>query len=96
VSWHAAAVCRDHHEIAWVPPFPGRGASIQHRANLTAAAAVCALCPVRGACLDEAVLEHHVGIWAGTTESQRRRIRKRWADPDGSLLRALEREAASG
>lgn len=41
------------------------------------AKAVCAGCSVRDACLDYA-LEHgeRFGVWAGTSENERRRLRK--------------------
>jgi WhiB family redox-sensing transcriptional regulator len=44
---------------------------------IRAARAVCARCPVRGACAEFA-LEHRElqGIWGGTTEDERRRLRR--------------------
>jgi len=52
--------------------FPERGASTRE------AKAVCHGCVVRGACLDYALArsEKH-GIWGGTSERERRRIRLR-------------------
>jgi WhiB family redox-sensing transcriptional regulator len=51
--------------------FPERGQSV------TAAKTVCARCPVRAACLDYAmsINERH-GIWGGTTEKERRVLRR--------------------
>lgn len=40
------------------------------------APAVCARCDVRGACLDWALRHEQHGYWAGTSERQRRRLRK--------------------
>lgn len=43
------------------------------------AKSICAQCPVREACLDYAITYDERGIWGGTTEGQRRRIRERRA-----------------
>jgi WhiB family redox-sensing transcriptional regulator len=41
------------------------------------AVAICAECPVRALCLDEAVRRPELfGIWGGTTESERRIMRR--------------------
>lgn len=50
--------------------FPGRGEDVRP------AKAVCAVCPVRARCLDHALAEHEVhGVWGGTSENERRKIR---------------------
>ena len=91
------AACRTHPEIEWVPSSKIRGGVDRtYHANLAAARLVCASCPVRGVCLDEAIREHHVGIWAGTTVLQRRRVRRGWLGleaRESQKLAALEREA---
>jgi WhiB family redox-sensing transcriptional regulator len=38
---------------------------------------VCARCPVRGECLDEAVAHNWSGIWGGTNQRQRLQLRRR-------------------
>lgn len=43
------------------------------------AKAICARCPVRAECLDYALslpIEHVWGIWAGTTDADRRALRR--------------------
>lgn len=50
--------------------FPERGESVDH------ARAVCAECPVADACLDWALRHERLGIWAGTSERQRRQMRR--------------------
>ncbi|MEU1185718.1 WhiB family transcriptional regulator [Streptomyces sp. NPDC005820] len=46
-------------------------------AQVDAAKTVCARCPVVKQCLDWALLVGHVeGIWGGTTESERRALRR--------------------
>jgi WhiB family redox-sensing transcriptional regulator len=52
--------------------FPTRGQ------NVDMAKAICAPCPVRTECLEYALDGgEHFGIWGGTSERERRRIRKR-------------------
>lgn len=68
-TWREAAVCAS---VGTEPFFPEKGASARE------ARAVCAVCPVRAACLRYAIEhdERH-GIWGGLTEHQRRRLRER-------------------
>lgn len=67
-SWHRDAACAEHPTVTF---FPTRGEDIRP------ALAVCAGCLVRSECLAHA-LEHdeHHGIWGGTSERQRRRLRR--------------------
>lgn len=66
-EWHQRAACRTEDPTLF---FPGRGASNEH------AKAVCASCPVSDECLDFALTSgEKFGIWGGTSERQRRRIR---------------------
>jgi WhiB family redox-sensing transcriptional regulator len=52
--------------------FPGRGDT----ATLAAAREVCAGCVVRPECLEHALTRgEKYGVWAGTSERERRRIR---------------------
>jgi WhiB family redox-sensing transcriptional regulator len=52
--------------------FPTRGQDVDM------AKAICAPCPVRNECLEYALGGgEHFGIWGGTSERERRRIRKR-------------------
>ena len=72
--------------------FPERGGNDTAQQAL----AVCHTCPCRDACLGWAIANEAYGIWGGTTESERQRIRKqrgadRCADrpppPHGTLAR---------
>lgn len=69
LPWVSAAACRN------MPPstmFPHEGES------LAAALAVCRGCPVRAACLEYALAyPEHYGVWGGTSERERRRMRRR-------------------
>ena len=38
---------------------------------------VCASCPVREECLETSLQRHEYGVWGGTSEKQRRRMRRR-------------------
>lgn len=46
-------------------------------ANISEAQAVCARCPVRQQCLDHALANKEKGIWGGTSDRQRQRMRAR-------------------
>jgi WhiB family transcriptional regulator, redox-sensing transcriptional regulator len=48
------------------------------RGNYDAARALCADCPVRQECLEAALTDTDLmGLWGGTTETERREIRRR-------------------
>jgi WhiB family redox-sensing transcriptional regulator len=68
LDWQAYARCTE------VDPeifFPERGGSSK------AARAVCSTCPVRAECLEYALNnKEQFGIWGGTSERERRRLRK--------------------
>ena len=75
-DWRQLAACRDEDPELFFPVSEmGPGArQIDH------AKAVCAACPVRAHCLDYALdnaLDH--GIFGGTTEAERRSLRRRGA-----------------
>lgn len=72
--WHADAACAEADPALF---FAGDDESTQ------AAMELCAVCPVRRTCLEEALAvgEMH-GVWGGTTETERRR-----------MIRARRREA---
>ena len=67
--WMARASCR------------GLGTSVffgDSPEQTTAARAVCELCPTRAECLEFALDDRSLqGIWAGTDEAERRKIRRR-------------------
>jgi len=71
LSWKRQATCRRPEFPTWIF-FPARGDTN----TLAAARDACARCPVQEPCLDFALLTNADGIWAGTSEKQRRQIRK--------------------
>jgi WhiB family redox-sensing transcriptional regulator len=73
-DWRQRAACRDQDPELFFPVSDmGPGARQTEQAK-----AVCARCPVRAECLEYALdnaLDH--GIYGGTTESERRTLRRR-------------------
>jgi WhiB family redox-sensing transcriptional regulator len=68
-AWRESALCRS----MWPPSFFGLSEESQREA-----AKVCRSCTVREKCLDYALRNRiHDGVWGGTTERDRRRIRRR-------------------
>lgn len=68
-DWRERAVCAEADPEAW---FPVKGA------NPSRVKAICATCPVRQQCLDFAISQEFRvdGIWGGTTEDERRPLRR--------------------
>jgi WhiB family transcriptional regulator, redox-sensing transcriptional regulator len=69
-AWHALAACRGQGTADF---FPARGESLE------SARAFCDRCPVQTECLKyamEAEEPRLMGIWAGTTDRQRLKLRK--------------------
>lgn len=70
LDWKADAACRTLDTGLFFP---------DAEAETGAALAVCAECPVREACLDFALrTRQNDGVWGGHTESERRRLRRRY------------------
>jgi WhiB family redox-sensing transcriptional regulator len=73
LTWRHEAECETAGSDAFFPPGTGTG----HGANVDAAKRICAACQVREQCLTHALEFHEPGIWGGTTEGERRTIRRR-------------------
>ena len=68
-EWHQQAACRGQGPDAFV-----RGPKSDYRATRE----LCETCPVRRACLDFALADESLtGLWGGTTDMERRLIRRR-------------------
>lgn len=65
-TWRSDAACRDADPDLF---FPERGDST------APARAICLGCPVFDACFEEGLYQKF-GVWAGTSERERRRMRK--------------------
>ncbi len=75
-QWRRAAACRDMETELFFP----RGETGAPLEQTLAAKAVCAACPVRGACLEFAMgTRQEYGIFGGLTEQERRSLARRRA-----------------
>jgi len=80
-DWRERAACR-----TGVDPdlfFPAAESGATRNAQVRAAKAVCARCPVRAQCLTEALARIPYGICGGLTEHERRRLRTTRRPPHG-------------
>ena len=67
-AWQDSAACKGMDPDTF---FPGQGGDVRLPKS------ICATCPVSAQCLDAAlVCRDTVGIWAGTGERERRRMRR--------------------
>jgi WhiB family redox-sensing transcriptional regulator len=67
-TWRKQAACRGLEVEVFYP-------ATEDEADAAEAKAVCAVCPVRQACLEHALAHRErEGVWGGTTERERRRI----------------------
>lgn len=79
--WRDHAACR-HEDPDLFFPIGTTGPS---QVQAQQAKAVCEGCPVREQCLDWALdTGQSIGIWGGTTEAERRRLRRRAGSRRGS------------
>jgi WhiB family transcriptional regulator, redox-sensing transcriptional regulator len=86
-NWRSAGACMHADPDLFFPiSMTGRAA-----AQIAAAKAICAGCPVRRECLDYAQANEPIyGIWGGTTADDRQRARRR----EQRAARARARAAA--
>jgi WhiB family redox-sensing transcriptional regulator len=67
-AWRKRAACRGLDAEIFYPPS-------EEEVDAAEAKAVCAVCPVRQACLEHALAHRErEGVWGGCTERERRRI----------------------
>lgn len=72
--WHEKAACNGHADDVF---FPAETPGAEERAARTANARYCRKCPVRPQCLDSAIKNSDVGVWAGTTAHLRKLLRNK-------------------
>lgn len=62
-SWWEYAECRNSDPKVFQYPVAAQGAALRRGHRFTSARALCAVCPVRRKCLDDALVQHppHVG-----------------------------------
>jgi WhiB family redox-sensing transcriptional regulator len=74
-DWRAESACRDTDPDLFFP-VGTTGPAIE---QIDAAKAVCAECPVQSQCLEFALATNQdSGVWGGTSEDERRRLRRAW------------------
>ncbi|MEO6122017.1 MAG: WhiB family transcriptional regulator [Acidimicrobiales bacterium] len=74
-EWRVEAACRDLDPDLFFP-VGSTGAALDEIASATA---LCRSCPVREQCLDFAMkTNQESGIWGGTSEDERRGLRRVW------------------
>ena len=87
-SWWASALCVQTDPEAF---FPENGTSAP------AAVAVCRRCEVRVQCLEWALdRDERFGIWGGTTELERHRLRRVRGRPPAAAARAVDSVGFAG
>lgn len=69
-AWQQTAACAGVDPRLFFPATPGQPVNRE-------AKRVCSICPVRQECLDYALDNDERGIWAGTSERERRALRYR-------------------
>ena len=83
-GWRQQAICRDTDPDLFFPV----GTTGQALVQIERAREVCNQCPVKRDCLEFALeTNQDSGIWGGTSEEERRKLRKAWL--------ARQRELAS-
>lgn len=76
-AWRARSSCRDSNPDLFFP-IGTTGAALD---QIEAAKEVCAACHAADECLEFALATNQeAGIWGGTTEEERRRLRKTWIE----------------
>ncbi len=74
-DWRDHAACRDTNPDLFFP-VGTTGPAIEQIAQ---AKAVCGECPSQSACLEFALVTNQdSGVWGGTSEEERRKLRKAW------------------
>ena len=85
-SWRPAASCRSTDPDLFFP-VGTTGSAVDHIAS---AKEVCRSCPVQEPCLEFAVeTNQDAGVWGGTTEDERRQIRRRRARERRAIAAAV-------
>ena len=74
-AWRNRSLCRDSNPELFFP-IGATGVALD---QIDAAKEICAVCPVNPECLEFALATNQeAGVWGGTTEEERRKLRKGW------------------
>ena len=75
IEWRREAACKDLDPNLFFP-IGVTGPAVD---QIAAAKSICAQCSVSTACLDFAITTNQeFGVWGGTTEDERRVLRRQW------------------
>ncbi len=87
-DWREQAACRDTDPDLFFPV----GTTGPALEQIEAAKAVCRQCPAQSDCLDFALSTNQdSGVWGGTSEEERRKLRKAWVARQRALQPAAVR-----
>jgi WhiB family redox-sensing transcriptional regulator len=74
-DWRDIAACRDTSPDLFFPV----GTTGPALDQIGEAKSVCRICPVEAACLEYALVTNQdTGIWGGTSEEERKKLRRAW------------------
>lgn len=74
-EWRTRSLCRDSNPELFFP-IGATGIAVD---QIAAAQEICRACPVTEECLEFALATNQeAGVWGGTTEEERRKLRKGW------------------
>ena len=86
-GWRDQAACRSGDAELFFPA-GSTGAAVDW---IQSAKAICRSCPVKDACLRFALeTNQEAGVWGGTDEDERRRLRKVWRSGRQPMTSALQ------
>lgn len=89
LAWRQESACRDIDPNLFFPV----GVTGPAVDQIAAAKSICALCPVQSECLEFAITTNQeFGVWGGTSEDERRVLRRQWR----ARVREQRRAAAAG
>lgn len=75
IEWRREAACKDIDPNLFFPI----GVTGPAVSQIETAKSICSGCPVKTQCLDFAITTNQeFGVWGGTTEDERRVLRRRW------------------
>lgn len=75
-DWHNRAACRESEALFFFSPDSSITDQFEKRAVVHAKLNFCDYCPVLVQCLESALMNGDVGIWAGTTTYERNQLRR--------------------
>jgi WhiB family redox-sensing transcriptional regulator len=74
-DWRSIAACRDTNPDMFFPV----GSTGPAISQIETAKAICRTCEAQAPCLEFALATNQeAGVWGGTSEDERRRLRKQW------------------